>query len=88
MVLLYCIIGHGVVANKALTQRTNFLSLFFSLSRCIQDPVISQHIVNVMAIEYDLPDVSEDCLYLNVYTPKEAATVKRLPVSYAVLVTV
>jgi hypothetical protein len=31
-VLLYCIIGHGVVANKALTQRTNFRSLFFSLS--------------------------------------------------------
>uniref|UniRef100_A0AAZ3P6W2 Carboxylic ester hydrolase n=1 Tax=Oncorhynchus tshawytscha TaxID=74940 RepID=A0AAZ3P6W2_ONCTS len=38
--------------------------------------------VNVMAIEYDLPDVSEDCLYLNVYTPKEAATVKRLPVFF------
>uniref|UniRef100_A0A8C7LB01 Carboxylic ester hydrolase n=1 Tax=Oncorhynchus kisutch TaxID=8019 RepID=A0A8C7LB01_ONCKI len=49
---------------------------------CIQDPVISQHIVNVMAIEYDLPDVSEDCLYLNVYTPKEAATVKKLPVFF------
>nr|XP_023841100.1 carboxylesterase 5A isoform X1 [Salvelinus alpinus] len=49
---------------------------------CIQDPVISQHIVNIMAIEYNLPDVSEDCLYLNVYTPKEAATVKRLPVFF------
>uniref|UniRef100_A0A6Q2YFP8 Carboxylic ester hydrolase n=1 Tax=Esox lucius TaxID=8010 RepID=A0A6Q2YFP8_ESOLU len=49
---------------------------------CIQDPIIAQNIVKAMAIECNLPDVSEDCLYLNVYTPKEAATGEKLPVFF------
>ncbi|KAL0968210.1 hypothetical protein UPYG_G00263870 [Umbra pygmaea] len=49
---------------------------------CIQDPVIAQNIVNSMAIDYALPDVSEDCLYLNVYTPKEGVTGEKLPVFF------
>ncbi|KAJ7997747.1 hypothetical protein DPEC_G00215330 [Dallia pectoralis] len=50
---------------------------------CIQDPVITQNFVKAMAIESTLPDVSEDCLYLNVYTPQaEAATGEKLPVFF------
>lgn len=31
-------------------------------------------------MQYTLPELSEDCLYLNVYTPAEATRTDRLPV--------
>ncbi|KAM4619456.1 carboxylesterase 3 isoform 2-T2 [Polymixia lowei] len=39
---------------------------------CIQDPAIAVEVSRMMSIEYTIPGVSEDCLYLNVYTPAEA----------------
>lgn len=40
-------------------------------------------VVNVsqtMSMQYTPPELSEDCLYLNVYTPAEATKGDKLPV--------
>lgn len=34
----------------------------------------------IMALEFRPPEVSEDCLYLNVYTPAQAKKGDKLPV--------
>ncbi|XP_056138161.1 carboxylesterase 5A-like [Lampris incognitus] len=47
---------------------------------CIQDPFTAVQVSQIMSIEYPPPEVSEDCLYLNVYTPAEATTGTKLPV--------
>uniref|UniRef100_A0A3Q3W408 Carboxylic ester hydrolase n=1 Tax=Mola mola TaxID=94237 RepID=A0A3Q3W408_MOLML len=41
-----------------------------------QPPIVSQ----IMSVQYTPPEVSEDCLYLNVYTPSEATATDKLPV--------
>uniref|UniRef100_A0A1A8JE29 Carboxylic ester hydrolase n=2 Tax=Nothobranchius kuhntae TaxID=321403 RepID=A0A1A8JE29_NOTKU len=47
---------------------------------CIQDPELIVNVSRTMAIEFTPPELSEDCLYLNVYTPAEAKTGDKLPV--------
>ncbi|KAJ0069268.1 hypothetical protein NL108_003194, partial [Boleophthalmus pectinirostris] len=47
---------------------------------CIQDPQIMVNVSKTMAIHFDTPDISEDCLYLNVFTPEGAAQGDKLPV--------
>ncbi|XP_047206887.1 carboxylesterase 3 [Girardinichthys multiradiatus] len=47
---------------------------------CIQDPEVLANMSRVMSIDFVAPEMSEDCLYLNVYTPAEATPEDRLPV--------
>ncbi|XP_072242839.1 carboxylesterase 3 [Leuresthes tenuis] len=47
---------------------------------CIQDPEIVVNISRAMSIEFTPSELSEDCLYLNVYSPAEAAKGDKLPV--------
>lgn len=50
--------------------------------RCIQDPEIIVTVSQIMSVQYTPPEVSEDCLYLNVYTPAEATKGDKLPVGW------
>ncbi|KAK2841746.1 hypothetical protein Q5P01_011946 [Channa striata] len=47
---------------------------------CVQDLGIIIHASRTMSIEFSPPEISEDCLYLNVYTPAEAKQGDKLPV--------
>lgn len=47
---------------------------------CIQDPDLIVNLSRTMSMQYTPPELSEDCLYLNVYTPAEAAKGDKLPV--------
>ncbi|XP_068459056.1 carboxylesterase 3 isoform X2 [Clinocottus analis] len=47
---------------------------------CIQDPDIVVNLTRDMSVRFTPPELSEDCLYLNVYTPAEAAGGDKLPV--------
>lgn len=47
---------------------------------CIQDPDIVVNVSKTMSLQFTPPEMSEDCLYLNVYTPAEATTTDKLPV--------
>ncbi|XP_040895227.1 carboxylesterase 3 [Toxotes jaculatrix] len=47
---------------------------------CIQDPEIVVNVSRTMSMQYTPPEISEDCLYLNVYTPAEATEGDKLPV--------
>ncbi|XP_047238188.1 fatty acyl-CoA hydrolase precursor, medium chain [Girardinichthys multiradiatus] len=48
---------------------------------CIQDmDIVNNLIEKLSGIITDLPDVSEDCLYLNIYTPANRAPDAKLPV--------
>lgn len=47
---------------------------------CIQDPEIMVNVSKSMSMDITPSDISEDCLYLNVYTPESAAQGNKLPV--------
>ncbi|KAK2918303.1 carboxylesterase 3 isoform X1 [Channa argus] len=47
---------------------------------CVQDLEIVSNVSRTMSIEFTPPEISEDCLYLNVYTPAEAKQGDKLPV--------
>ncbi|CAL9696998.1 unnamed protein product [Knipowitschia caucasica] len=47
---------------------------------CIQDPQTVVNVSKTMSMQFSPPDISEDCLYLNVYTPESAVEGDRLPV--------
>ncbi|XP_028286767.1 carboxylesterase 3 isoform X2 [Parambassis ranga] len=47
---------------------------------CIQDPEVVVNVSKMMSIEFTPPELSEDCLYLNVYTPAAASQGDKLPV--------
>jgi len=49
-------------------------------SRCIQDPALVAAVSQIMSVEIPVPEMSEDCLYLNVYTPAGAVAGDKLPV--------
>lgn len=50
--------------------------------RCVQDPDIIVTVSQIMSLQYTPTEVSEDCLYLNVYAPAEAAPGDKLPVCW------
>ncbi|XP_029289865.1 carboxylesterase 3 isoform X2 [Cottoperca gobio] len=47
---------------------------------CIQDPELVVKIAKSISMQYTPAELSEDCLYLNVYTPAEATKRDKLPV--------
>uniref|UniRef100_A0A8C5D3M0 Carboxylic ester hydrolase n=1 Tax=Gouania willdenowi TaxID=441366 RepID=A0A8C5D3M0_GOUWI len=47
---------------------------------CVQDAEIVVNFSKTILMEFTPPGVSEDCLYLNVYTPAEASRGDKLPV--------
>uniref|UniRef100_A0A3B3UEC6 Carboxylic ester hydrolase n=1 Tax=Poecilia latipinna TaxID=48699 RepID=A0A3B3UEC6_9TELE len=47
---------------------------------CVQDQEVVVNFSIAMSMDFTVPEVSEDCLYLNVYTPAEAAPEVKLPV--------
>lgn len=52
----------------------------FPFHRCIQDPDVLVNVSQTMSLQYTPTEVSEDCLYLNVYAPAEAKRGHKLPV--------
>ena len=54
------------------------MSLIF---RCVQHVQSSIDLLELLGMSVELPDISEDCLYLNVYTPANRAHNAKLPVS-------
>lgn len=56
----------------------HLLSLY---SRCLQNPDILPIVAKSMALDFTPTGVSEDCLYLNVYTPSQRSESDKLPVS-------
>ncbi len=51
------------------------------LSRCLQDTAPVEEVWKTFPVRYASVEMSEDCLYLNVYKPTETASGDRLPVS-------
>ncbi|XP_075898892.1 carboxylesterase 3 [Nelusetta ayraudi] len=47
---------------------------------CIQDPDVLVNVSQTMSLQYTPTEVSENCLYLNVYAPAEAKRGDKLPV--------
>lgn len=48
--------------------------------RCVQDPDVIVSVSQIMSVQFSPVEASEDCLYLNVYAPAQAAPGDRLPV--------
>ncbi|KAM4618949.1 fatty acyl-CoA hydrolase precursor, medium chain [Polymixia lowei] len=48
---------------------------------CVQSKQLLEELfIKIGGVTVDLPDISEDCLYLNIYTPAKAAPNAKLPV--------
>uniref|UniRef100_A0A3B1J425 Carboxylesterase type B domain-containing protein n=1 Tax=Astyanax mexicanus TaxID=7994 RepID=A0A3B1J425_ASTMX len=48
---------------------------------CIQSRPLFVQLLQMFAVNMDIPEISEDCLYLNVYTPAKPGEDTKLPVS-------
>ncbi|XP_018431316.1 PREDICTED: cocaine esterase-like, partial [Nanorana parkeri] len=47
---------------------------------CVQDPAIMKNLIDVFKAKFVIPPTSEDCLYLNVFTPGDRGQDAKLPV--------
>lgn len=67
------------------------LILFFlygvDVFRCVQNREIVVELFANLSLSMEVPEVSEDCLYLNIYTPAKPGEDARLPVSHKPLFT-
>lgn len=53
----------------------------FLYPRCLQAREILLELLANMSMNVEVPEVSEDCLYLNIYTPSKPGDSSKLPVS-------
>lgn len=56
--------------------------------RCVQNREATVELFGSLSIIVEIPEVSEDCLYLNIYTPVKPGEDAKLPVSHNSLVTI
>ncbi|XP_046720166.1 carboxylesterase 3 [Silurus meridionalis] len=50
-------------------------------NKCLQDPDVGKSVAEILSLNYiHTSTVSEDCLYLNVYTPSQRSASEKLPV--------
>ncbi|XP_062317145.1 cocaine esterase isoform X2 [Osmerus eperlanus] len=49
---------------------------------CIQNRQLSIDLAAALSLKVEIPDVSEDCLYLNIYVPAKASEKAKLPVMF------
>ncbi|XP_036406856.1 fatty acyl-CoA hydrolase precursor, medium chain-like [Megalops cyprinoides] len=47
---------------------------------CLQDRALVADLLDKVSMEMDIPAISEDCLYLNIYTPATSTADSKLPV--------
>lgn len=47
---------------------------------CLQDPQTMEKLLEAVKVKFTLPPVSEDCLYLNIFTPTDRVKGEALPV--------
>ena len=72
------------LSQSPLLQYIHLLKYVFLIGvslRCLQDRQLSEDLLGMAGMIVDIPEVSEDCLYLNVYTPAQPAQDAMLPVS-------
>lgn len=53
----------------------------FLYPRCLQPKEVIVDMLANMFLSVEIPEVSEDCLYLNIYTPAKPGDDTKLPVS-------
>ena len=77
-----CHVGaDGRPGNQAARRQCPSVSACPSVPhRCVQDPDLIVAVSRIMSLQMAPPEVSEDCLYLNVYAPAGAARGDKLPV--------
>lgn len=65
-----------------LLQKNETVILFDDIySRCVQNREQCMNILKNFSMTLEVPEVSEDCLYLNIYTPAKPSEDAKLPVS-------
>ena len=71
----------STLAHHAWRNSVQNLLIKMSLCRCIQDKeILVDMLENLGKMRAEVPDPSEDCLYLNIYTPAGRAPDAKLPV--------
>ena len=69
----YCyFMSLGLFKNSLIVFSFILYKFVFCFHRCVQDRQLLVHMLNMVVFRmtdaFDIPDISEDCLYLNIYS--------------------